>query len=308
MLSLYLQSIDTLASVVNVNITSIHRLICEEKNDDWTRICRRRASPAHSKLIFQAHGLGNRWKYDRAQPRQIQNGTRKRENYTVFQKRWQMVQLDIQTNRRVQREKFYRKNNDQYSYEKPRHLHTRHNPHRSRDAWSHTSTTRRCRQKSNENYEHRLGHAIISGNGQSSHKDNRRTKKHCLEIDIDEHLEREHKKLAKFGDRDIRDRIADLKEERASRLEITTQNSKELPSQFSRIRQTIEKIVDGDLTLREKVKLAFREQGITITAVLTAFGLIISTIITSLTGGAGTAGGSPNPPKRVAQKLAQSSR
>ena len=113
--------------------------------------------------------------------------------------------------------------------------------------------------------------------------------------EIDEHLEREHKKLDEIGDGDIRDRIknriADLKKERVTRLEITTQNRKELPSQFSRMQQTIEKILDGDLTLREKVKVIFREQGITITAVFTAFGLIISTIITSLTGGADGAAG-----------------
>ena len=87
--------------------------------------------------------------------------------------------------------------------------------------------------------------------------------------EIDEHLEREHKKLDEIGDGDIHDRIknriADLKEKRATRLEITTQNRKELSSQFLRIRQRIEKILDGDLTLREKVKLIFREQGITIT-------------------------------------------
>ena len=87
--------------------------------------------------------------------------------------------------------------------------------------------------------------------------------------EIDEHLEREHKKLDEIGDGYIHDRIknriADLKEKRATRLEITTQNRKELSSQFLRIRQRIEKILDGDLTLREKVKLIFREQGITIT-------------------------------------------
>ena len=87
--------------------------------------------------------------------------------------------------------------------------------------------------------------------------------------EIDEHLERKHQKLDEIGDGDIRNRIknriADLKEGRATRLEITTQNRKELSSQFSRMWQTIEKILDGDLTLREKVKLIFREQGITIT-------------------------------------------
>ena len=61
--------------------------------------------------------------------------------------------------------------------------------------------------------------------------------------EIDEHLEREHKKLDEIGDGDIHDcikkRIADLKEKRAKKLEITTQNRKELPSQFLQIRQMI---------------------------------------------------------------------
>ena len=38
--------------------------------------------------------------------------------------------------------------------------------------------------------------------------------------------------------------IAELKEERFARLEIISQNRKELSSQFSRIKQTIEKILD----------------------------------------------------------------
>ena len=82
--------------------------------------------------------------------------------------------------------------------------------------------------------------------------------------EIDEHLEKEHKKLDEIEDGDISDRIknriADLKEERATKLEINTQNRKELSSQFLRMQQTIEKVLDGDLTLREKVKLIFREQ------------------------------------------------
>ena len=123
--------------------------------------------------------------------------------------------------------------------------------------------------------------------------------------EIDEHLKREHTKLDEIKDdpsysenlRDrIKKRITDLKEERATRLEIATQNRKELASQFSRIRQTVEKILDEDLSLREKLKLVFREHGLTITAVLTSIGLIISTIVTALTGG--SAGGSSTPPKK----------
>ena len=122
--------------------------------------------------------------------------------------------------------------------------------------------------------------------------------------EIDDHLKRERTKLYEIRDdpnysEDLRDRIkkriADLKEERAMRLEITSQNRKELASQFSRIRQTVEKILDEDLSIREKVKLVFREHGLTITAVLTSIGLIISTLINALTGGAGS--GSSTPPK-----------
>ena len=120
--------------------------------------------------------------------------------------------------------------------------------------------------------------------------------------EIDEHLERERKKLAEIEatpdlqvhEERVKAKIADLKEERSARLEIVSQNRKELASQFSRIRQTVEKILDEDLSLREKLKLILREHGLTITAVLTSLGLIISTIISALTGGAG---GSSTPPK-----------
>ena len=76
--------------------------------------------------------------------------------------------------------------------------------------------------------------------------------------EIDEHLKYEHTKLDEIKDDPsysedlcdhIKKRIAELKEERATRLEINSQNRKELASQFSRIRQTIEKILDEDLSL-----------------------------------------------------------
>ena len=126
--------------------------------------------------------------------------------------------------------------------------------------------------------------------------------------EIDEHLKREHTKLGEIKDdpsysEDLRNRIkkriADLKEERATRLEITSQNRKELASQLSRIRQTVEKILDEDLTLREKLKLVFREYGLTITAVLTSIGLIISTIVTAITGGAVKSSTPPKKPNKL---------
>ena len=122
--------------------------------------------------------------------------------------------------------------------------------------------------------------------------------------EIDAHITRENNKLAEIRDSPdlqvheerVKKIITSLKEERNARLEIVSQNRKELASQFSRIRQTVEKILDSDLNLREKLKLILREHGLTITAVLTSLGLIISTIVTSLTGGA--AGSSPTPPPK----------
>ena len=54
-------------------------------------------------------------------------------------------------------------------------------------------------------------------------------------------------------------------------------------SQFERIKQTINKMLNEDLTLGERVRTLFREQGITIASILTAFGLAISTIVSSIT-------------------------
>ena len=125
--------------------------------------------------------------------------------------------------------------------------------------------------------------------------------------EIDAHIAREQGKLAEIEtspdlqvhEERVKARIADLKEERAARLELLSQNRKELASQFSRIRQTVEKILDEDLSLREKLKLVFREHGLTITAVLTSLGLIISTIVTALTGGAGASSTPPKNPSRL---------
>lgn len=96
--------------------------------------------------------------------------------------------------------------------------------------------------------------------------------------EIDEHLKKERDKLTEIQDdpeysdelrNRIESRIAELKKELSTRLEILSQNRKELASQFSRIRQTVQKILDEDLSLREKLKLIFKEYILTITTVLT---------------------------------------
>lgn len=95
--------------------------------------------------------------------------------------------------------------------------------------------------------------------------------------------------------KELKARLKELQQERKVRLEIASQNQKQLSSQIARIRDTLYELYEDDLSLQEKVKLVFREHGLTITAVITAIGTIISTLVLSLTGGGGSGipGGKP---------------
>ena len=118
---------------------------------------------------------------------------------------------------------------------------------------------------------------------------------------IKEHIEREQQKLKDIKNdpsytdeqkHEIEKRIEKLKEEHSARLELVSQNKNELQGQYAGIRQTIEKVLDSDTSLKERIKTLFREQGITIIAVLTATGMTISTIILIIKNALGIGGGS----------------
>ena len=53
-------------------------------------------------------------------------------------------------------------------------------------------------------------------------------------------------------------------------------------SQFQRNKQTIDKMLNQDMTLGERIQTLFSEQGLTITSVITALGLAIGMIINSI--------------------------
>ena len=61
-----------------------------------------------------------------------------------------------------------------------------------------------------------------------------------------------------------RDRLDDLNTNKRARLEILSQNRKDLQTQTARIKQTIEKVLDQNTSLAERIRTLFREQGITI--------------------------------------------
>ena len=81
-----------------------------------------------------------------------------------------------------------------------------------------------------------------------------------------------------------RDRLDDLNTEKQARLEILSQNRKDLQTQVARIKETIEKVLDKNISLAERIRTLFLEQGITISSILTAFLMTISTIVLAITG------------------------
>ena len=126
--------------------------------------------------------------------------------------------------------------------------------------------------------------------------------------DINKSIKRDTKKLEElvndptYSDEQrqlYRGRLDDLNTEKQVRLEMLSQNRKDLQIQAARIRQTLEKALDKNTSLAETIHTLFREQGITIFSVLTVFSMTISTIVFTITGalGGGRAGGPASPSK-----------
>ena len=93
-----------------------------------------------------------------------------------------------------------------------------------------------------------------------------------------------------------RGRLDDLNTEKQARREILSQNRKDLQTQVAKIRKTLEKALDKDTSLAERIRTLFHEQSITIFSILTALSMTISTIVLAITsdfGGGRGAGDSP---------------
>ena len=125
-------------------------------------------------------------------------------------------------------------------------------------------------------------------------------------IEINKRIERDTKKLKEAEDdptysdeqrQSYRDRLDDLNTEKQTRLEILSQNRKDLQTQVSRIKQTIDKVLDKDASLLERIRILFREQGITIASILTTLSMTIATIVLAIEGVFGGTGGTGSPSK-----------
>ena len=98
--------------------------------------------------------------------------------------------------------------------------------------------------------------------------------------------------------KEVKDRLSDLKEKRRARLELVSRNRKDLQSNIARIKQTVERVLDSDTSLAEKIRTIIREQGIVlggIAAFVTVLGFIIDKIVKVFTGGSSGSGGKTPP-------------
>ena len=114
--------------------------------------------------------------------------------------------------------------------------------------------------------------------------------------EIDKRIKRDIKKLEEvekdptYTDEQrqlYRDRLDDLNIEKQARLEISSQNRKDLQTQVARIRQTIEKVLDKNTPLPERILILIREQIVTIISTLTGLLAGIATIVLSVIGNFG---------------------
>ena len=135
--------------------------------------------------------------------------------------------------------------------------------------------------------------------------------------EINKRIERDTKKLQEvendptYTDEQrplYKDRLDDLNTEKQARLEILSQNRNNLQTQVARIKQTIEKVLDKNTSLLERIRTLFKEQGITISSILAAFSVTIATIVLATTcvfgGDGGGTGGSPPKDKGLLDRLA----
>ena len=124
--------------------------------------------------------------------------------------------------------------------------------------------------------------------------------------EIDKRIKKDTKKLEEVENdptysneqRELyKDRLDDLNTEKQARLEILSQNRKDLQTQVGRIRQTLEKISDENISLPEKIRVLIREHIIviipTLSAILAGIATIVLSAIGNFGGGRGTGGSLP---------------
>ena len=129
-------------------------------------------------------------------------------------------------------------------------------------------------------------------------------------VELEEHITKERRKLEEFREypgeyddamkEEITKKIDALNDDLATRQESIDLLKGRLKNQLTSFHETIDKVLDKDTSLGEKIRTLFREQGITIASILMAIGMAIRVLVEALLpGSAATAsgGGGEPPPK-----------
>ena len=119
-----------------------------------------------------------------------------------------------------------------------------------------------------------------------------------IEMEKNKHFEIKDNPECDDGIReDIRKRIKGLNDELKVRQKSIDPLKGRLTRQITRIKETIAKVLDKDTSLAKKIRMLFREQGITIASTLMAIGMAIGLLVTALLPSGGAAVGGKPPPK-----------
>ena len=130
-------------------------------------------------------------------------------------------------------------------------------------------------------------------------------------LEWEEQIKNERRKLEEFREyprvyddamkEDITKQIGDLNEDLKVRQESIDLFKGRQKSQITSFKETIAKVLDKDTSLGEKIRMLFREQGITIASILTAIRMAIGVLVEALLPGGGaavTSGGGGKPPPK----------
>ena len=82
--------------------------------------------------------------------------------------------------------------------------------------------------------------------------------------------------------KEIEDRMKRMDEDLTVRQESIDILKGKLSNQITSIKETITKVLDKHLTLKEKIKVLFREQGITVVSILRAIGMALGVLIEAI--------------------------
>ena len=129
-------------------------------------------------------------------------------------------------------------------------------------------------------------------------------------VELDGHIEMEKIKLGEIQDdprytkkqhEELRKRLDKLNDQLKVRQESIDLLKGRSKNQITSFKETIAKVLDKDISLGEKIRTPFREQGITIASILTAIGMAIGVLVEALLPGGGaaaTSGGGDEPPPK----------